>query len=109
MEYFLNGLKRTILILLLAIIGLIYLISPIDLIPDVIPILGWLDDLGIVGVIIGYFIRKVTVSIAFWVIILPSIVGLCLGLIFRPLGVIAGIATMIYGFWRVGKYFEDDD
>ena len=109
MEYFLNGLKRTILILILAIIGLIYLISPIDLIPDFIPIIGWLDDLGIVGAIISYFIRKITVSIAFWVIILPVIVGGCLGLIFPPLGVIAGIGTMIYGFWRVGKYFDDDD
>ena len=31
----------------LAILGLIYLISPLDLIPDWIPVLGWLDD-GIV-------------------------------------------------------------
>ena len=31
----------------LAILGLIYLVSPLDLIPDWIPVLGWLDD-GIV-------------------------------------------------------------
>lgn len=30
-----------------ALLGLIYLVSPLDLIPDWIPVLGWLDD-GIV-------------------------------------------------------------
>ena len=107
MEFILCGLKRTILILLLAIIGLVYLLSPIDLIPDFIPILGWLDDLGIVGAIIGYIFKRITVSIAFWVIILPAIIGVGLGLLVPQLGVIAGIAAMIYGFWRVGKYFDD--
>lgn len=31
--------------LLLIVLGLIYIISPLDLIPDVVPIVGWLDDL----------------------------------------------------------------
>lgn len=37
---------------LIAIIaGLIYLLSPIDLIPDVIPVLGYLDDIFVLGVV----------------------------------------------------------
>lgn len=32
---------------LLAVATVAYVISPIDLVPDVIPVLGWLDDLGV--------------------------------------------------------------
>ena len=39
---------------LLALFTLIYLISPVDLIPDVIPVIGWLDDLGFVSFAIAY-------------------------------------------------------
>lgn len=35
---------------IIAALALLYLISPIDLIPDwVVPIIGWLDDLGVIG------------------------------------------------------------
>ena len=36
-----------------------YLASPIDLIPDWIPGLGYLDDVVLVGVVVGYVLRKV--------------------------------------------------
>ena len=36
----------------------IYLVSPIDLIPDVIPILGWLDDIGVLALAANYLAKK---------------------------------------------------
>jgi uncharacterized membrane protein YkvA (DUF1232 family) len=40
-----------------AIFSLIYLLSPIDLIPDVIPFAGWLDDLVIVPLLLSLSIK----------------------------------------------------
>lgn len=37
--------KKIIIVLL----ALLYVISPLDLIPDVIPVIGWLDDLGVLA------------------------------------------------------------
>jgi uncharacterized membrane protein YkvA (DUF1232 family) len=34
-----------------------YLLSPIDLIPDVIPILGWVDDFVVVPMLVGWIVR----------------------------------------------------
>lgn len=69
--------------ILITILGLIYIISPIDLIPDVIPIIGWSDD-ALVGIIIALT----------WGIYLlwPLIAGIFKGLlgIITILGVIGG-------------------
>ncbi len=35
----------------------VYVVSPIDAIPDVIPVVGWLDDVGIIGVALAYLGR----------------------------------------------------
>ena len=37
--------------------GLIYVVSPLDLIPDVIPGFGLLDDLGVVGMVFSQVVR----------------------------------------------------
>jgi uncharacterized membrane protein YkvA (DUF1232 family) len=42
----------------LPLIGIAYLLSPIDLMPDFIPVLGQLDDLGIILITIGLFIMS---------------------------------------------------
>jgi uncharacterized membrane protein YkvA (DUF1232 family) len=37
----------------------LYLVSPVDLIPDFIPFLGWLDDLVVVPFLIGWISRMI--------------------------------------------------
>ncbi|VTS00393.1 : DUF1232 [Gemmata massiliana] len=44
---------------MLAVVGTaVYLASPIDLIPDVVPVLGWLDDLGVMALLTRYLTRS---------------------------------------------------
>lgn len=45
-EIKLGGIGRIIIILL----AVLYIVSPIDLIPDFIPVIGWIDDL-IAGIV----------------------------------------------------------
>jgi uncharacterized membrane protein YkvA (DUF1232 family) len=37
---------------LIALLAVIYVISPVDLIPDFILVLGWLDDIGVVALLL---------------------------------------------------------
>lgn len=39
---------------IIALLALLYVISPIDLLPDVIAIIGWLDDLGVIAAAAGW-------------------------------------------------------
>jgi uncharacterized membrane protein YkvA (DUF1232 family) len=53
----LNSVMKTHHKILLALLGLAYLISPVDLIPEMlVPFLGWVDD-GVVLYCIYYLIR----------------------------------------------------
>ncbi|MFO0597963.1 MAG: DUF1232 domain-containing protein [Myxococcaceae bacterium] len=41
----------------LGVLAVLYAISPIDLVPDTIPVIGWLDDLGLLSVAFGLIVR----------------------------------------------------
>ena len=45
---------RMILAVIAIILAIIYVVFPIDLIPDVIPVIGWLDDLIVIGLALGF-------------------------------------------------------
>ena len=40
-------------------VAALYVLVPFDIIPDFIPILGWLDDLGLVGAAAWYMVRQI--------------------------------------------------
>lgn len=41
----------------LALAAVLYLFLPVDAVPDVVPVLGWLDDLGLLGVAVAALTR----------------------------------------------------
>tara|TARA_Y100000994_G_C15661937_1_gene429862 strand:+ start:886 stop:1185 length:300 start_codon:yes stop_codon:yes gene_type:complete len=43
---------------LIPLLGIIYLILPLDFLPDFIPLLGWIDDIFIIGLSIIFFLTK---------------------------------------------------
>jgi uncharacterized membrane protein YkvA (DUF1232 family) len=39
--------------------ALVYVVMPADLIPDVLPVIGWLDDIGVMGLAVAWMWRVV--------------------------------------------------
>ncbi len=42
-----------------ALAAVLYVVLPIDLIPDAIPVLGWLDDIGVVALMLSWVANRV--------------------------------------------------
>lgn len=40
-------------------LSVLYVLSPVDLIPDVLPVIGWLDDVGVLGLALTFVTRDV--------------------------------------------------
>lgn len=41
-------------------LAILYVLSPIDLVPDTLPLLGWLDDVGIIALLAAYYSKQIT-------------------------------------------------
>ncbi|MFP2964055.1 YkvA family protein [Myxococcus sp. 1LA] len=44
---------------LAGVLAVVYFLSPVDAIPDVLPVLGWLDDLGVLSAAAFFMVREV--------------------------------------------------
>lgn len=44
--------------------ALAYFLMPLDLVPDVIPLVGWLDDVGVLALTAGWFWKQVSAHAA---------------------------------------------
>ena len=107
-----RGFFKCLWILGAAILGILYILSPLDVIPDVIPVFGWFDDMGVAGWIIKKIIFSKYRYIAMWVIVIPAGV-LCLMALFShavyPLPnwcLIFVFLSVLFGFWKIGNEFD---
>ncbi|MCP3168777.1 MULTISPECIES: YkvA family protein [Myxococcus] len=44
---------------LAGVVAVVYFLSPVDAVPDFIPVLGWLDDLGMLSAAAFFMVREV--------------------------------------------------
>ena len=44
---------------LFVLLALVYVISPVDAIPDVLPVVGWLDDIGVMSLAVAWMWKVV--------------------------------------------------
>ncbi len=106
MGYIIAGLGKCIVALLFAGLCIAYILSPIDLIPDLIPILGWTDDFMILVYFARFCFQAKVRHVVFWVIILPGISGFILWQIHMYLGLAVGSLFFLGGLWKIGQEID---
>lgn len=42
---------------IIAVLGLLYVIWPLDLLPDIMPVIGWLDDIGVLALLVAMVVQ----------------------------------------------------
>jgi len=60
---FLRDRKAPLLPRLLALFAVLYVIMPFDAIPDAIPIIGWLDDVGVIAMVVAWTAKRVALYV----------------------------------------------
>lgn len=117
MEYiikeFFTGIFKCFWIFIAAILGILYILSPLDVIPDVIPIFGWIDDLGVAGWLIHKLAGAFYRHIALWVLIIPgfvyAVIRLISNYVFSLPGWVPAVISLpffLFGFWKIGNEME---
>ncbi len=107
-SHFTHTLGMILYSFILAVLGAIYIISPIDAIPDFIPILGWADDAGVFGFVVKQLFLTYCKKMAWQLIIIPGTFifgGGCL-MGYWEGWIWIGIALAI--FWIVRFYINSD-
>jgi uncharacterized membrane protein YkvA (DUF1232 family) len=56
---FLRDKEAPLLPRLLALFAVLYVVLPFDAIPDAIPIVGWLDDVGVIALVLAWTAKRV--------------------------------------------------
>lgn len=90
-------LKTFILLLLITAGGVAYIASPVDVIPDCLPVVGWIDDLGVLGWVIKWWLRRQCRAIAINIFIVPGIIFLLSDAMFGE--ECAAVLTLIAVVW----------
>jgi uncharacterized membrane protein YkvA (DUF1232 family) len=56
---FLTDKNAPVLPRIVALFAVLYVVMPFDIIPDVIPVIGWLDDIGVVALVLAWTASQV--------------------------------------------------
>ena len=43
----------------MGLLAIVYVISPVDIVSDIVPLLGWLDDVGVIALVAAFYMRQI--------------------------------------------------